>query len=102
MDRHAIVTGAARGIGAAIARALAAEGTTVTLLGRSRDALQQLQAELPGSGIAVADITSEPDVRAAFAQGRTIRPSKLCTRQSASFKPCLIVMTAVWRHRDRM
>ena len=72
-SRHAIVTGAARGIGAAIARALAAEGAAVTLLGRSRDALQQLQAELPGSGIAIADITSESDVRTAFEQARAER-----------------------------
>ena len=36
--RHAVVTGAARGIGAAIVRVLAAEGAVVTLLGRRRDA----------------------------------------------------------------
>ena len=39
--RHALVTGAARGIGAAIARALAHEGARVTLLGRRRDALKR-------------------------------------------------------------
>ena len=40
--RHALVTGAARGIGAAIVRMLAAEGASVTLLGRQREALQRL------------------------------------------------------------
>ncbi|HZH26914.1 MAG TPA: SDR family NAD(P)-dependent oxidoreductase [Azospirillaceae bacterium] len=37
--RHAFVTGASRGIGAAIARALAATGRRVTILGRSREGL---------------------------------------------------------------
>jgi NAD(P)-dependent dehydrogenase (short-subunit alcohol dehydrogenase family) len=71
--RHALITGAARGIGAAIARALAADGATVTLLGRNRDSLRQLQSELPRSGIAVADITQDADVRAAFEQARAER-----------------------------
>jgi NAD(P)-dependent dehydrogenase (short-subunit alcohol dehydrogenase family) len=34
---HAVVTGAGRGIGAAIARALASEGAKVSLLGRNRE-----------------------------------------------------------------
>jgi NAD(P)-dependent dehydrogenase (short-subunit alcohol dehydrogenase family) len=71
--RHALITGAARGIGAAIARALAADGATVTLLGRNRDSLRQLQSGLPRSGIAVADITQDADVRAAFEQARAER-----------------------------
>ncbi|WP_157071958.1 SDR family NAD(P)-dependent oxidoreductase, partial [Cupriavidus sp. HPC(L)] len=35
--RHALVTGGARGIGAAIAGRLLAEGASVTLLGRDGD-----------------------------------------------------------------
>ncbi len=48
--RHALVTGAARGIGAEIARTLAADGAKLTLLGRQRETLQRLADELPGTG----------------------------------------------------
>jgi NAD(P)-dependent dehydrogenase (short-subunit alcohol dehydrogenase family) len=44
--RHALVTGAGSGIGAAIARALVAEGANVTLAGRRSEPLQVLAAEL--------------------------------------------------------
>jgi len=73
--RHALVTGAARGIGAEIARRLAAEGASLTLLGRSRDALQQLAEALPGAGhgIAVADVSDAQAVAAAFEQARAVR-----------------------------
>jgi NAD(P)-dependent dehydrogenase (short-subunit alcohol dehydrogenase family) len=67
--QHALVTGAARGIGGAIARMLAAEGATLTLLGRAREALEQLAADLPGQhGVAVADITDPQQIQAAFEQ----------------------------------
>ena len=44
--RHALVTGAGSGIGAAIARALVAEGARVTLAGRRREPLEKLALEL--------------------------------------------------------
>src|SRR5690606_100832 len=68
--RHALVTGAGRGIGAEIARALAAEGAELTLLGRSCAALDALAADLGGDARAhgvVADVTDETKVAAAFA-----------------------------------
>lgn len=72
--QHALVTGAARGIGAEIARMLAREGAALTLLGRNRAALQALAAELPGEhGIAVADVGDEAQVRQAFAAARAQR-----------------------------
>jgi NAD(P)-dependent dehydrogenase (short-subunit alcohol dehydrogenase family) len=71
---HAVITGAARGIGAAIARTLAAEGVRLTLLGRNRAALAQLAESLPGApGIAVADVADRTQVLAAFEQARAAR-----------------------------
>jgi NADP-dependent 3-hydroxy acid dehydrogenase YdfG len=46
---RAIVTGASRGIGRAVAEALAARGVTVGLAARSTDQLEALAAELPGT-----------------------------------------------------
>ncbi|MEJ8856551.1 SDR family NAD(P)-dependent oxidoreductase [Variovorax robiniae] len=71
-NRHAVVTGAARGIGAEIARTLAADGARLTLLGRQRETLQRLADQLPGGGhfIAVADVADQASVTAAFAEAR--------------------------------
>ena len=52
--RHALVTGAGSGIGAAIARSLVAEGARVTLAGRRRAPLEALAAEL-GDKTFIAD-----------------------------------------------
>ena len=71
--RHAVITGAARGIGAAIAERLAAEGAVLTLLGRNLDTLQALAAQLPASAKALpvaCDITSADSVAQAFAAAR--------------------------------
>jgi short-subunit dehydrogenase len=60
--RKALLTGATGGLGRAIAKALAQSGAQVTLSARKREALEQLAAELPGSGHSVlpADL-AEPD-----------------------------------------
>ena len=44
--RTAIVTGASRGIGAAVAAGLAAEGVDVALVARSREPLENLARDL--------------------------------------------------------
>ncbi|HET9646455.1 MAG TPA: SDR family NAD(P)-dependent oxidoreductase [Burkholderiaceae bacterium] len=72
--RHALVTGAARGIGAEIARVLAAEGASLTVLGRHPEALAKVIAKLPGShGFAVANVSDAQQVRAAFERARSER-----------------------------
>ncbi|WP_144632616.1 SDR family NAD(P)-dependent oxidoreductase [Bordetella genomosp. 13] len=69
--RHALVTGAARGIGLACARTLLARGAAVTLLGRDPAALQAAADTLDAAdrvGIASADVADAASVQAAFAQ----------------------------------
>ncbi|MGB5971681.1 MAG: SDR family oxidoreductase [Nodosilinea sp.] len=51
LPRRALVTGASRGIGRAIARALAQSGYDVALISRSLDSLQPVQAELTACGV---------------------------------------------------
>ena len=48
-DKVAIVTGASRGIGRAIAAAFAREGAAVVICGRKQETLDQVAAELAGS-----------------------------------------------------
>lgn len=69
--RHVVVTGAARGIGAAIARSLAEEGARLSLMGRRRDALEQLAGTLAGThAVVTVDVADAASVAAAFAQAR--------------------------------
>jgi NAD(P)-dependent dehydrogenase (short-subunit alcohol dehydrogenase family) len=72
-DRHAVVTGASRGIGGTIAAALAARGARVCLLGRDGKGLASVSTALGGPGRAapiVADVTDAASVNAAFAKAR--------------------------------
>ena len=57
--RTAIVTGASRGIGVYIARALAAEGVDLALSARSLEPIQALAAELAASGVKCVAIASD-------------------------------------------
>jgi len=68
--RHALVTGSGGGVGAAIARALAAEGAAVTLAGRRLDPLVHLAGRLPKAQALRADVTREDEVQALFAAAR--------------------------------
>lgn len=71
--RHAVVTGAGQGIGAAVAGALAACGADVTLMGRRTETLTAVAAQLPAGGrshVVAADVTQAEQVAAAFADAR--------------------------------
>lgn len=65
--RHALVTGAGRGIGATIAARLVAEGARVTLLSRTQSQLDQVMRDLGDSAQSVcADITDLQGTREAI------------------------------------
>ena len=57
-NKVVLVTGGAKGIGAAIVRAAAAEAAIPVIMDRDGDASKQLRAEFPMSHVIVADLTS--------------------------------------------
>jgi 3-oxoacyl-[acyl-carrier protein] reductase len=61
LDGVALVTGGGRGIGANIARELAAAGMRVAVSARSRDEVDAVAAEIAGLGVA-ADVSDRADV----------------------------------------
>ena len=69
-DRVALVTGASRGIGAAIARAYAREGATVGCLGRDRSGLDEVARSIEIAGgtcvVLEADVRDHEQLRLAF------------------------------------
>lgn len=69
--RTALVTGAAGGIGRAVAQALTAEGVRVALLDRSRAGLAETAALCAGSVPVVADVTDEDAVEGAVREAVT-------------------------------
>jgi len=84
---HAVVTGATNGIGEAIARRLAGDGVTVTLVGRSDERLlatrERIEAAVPG-----ADLLTERADLAELAQVRELAgrcsPGRFPTLSSAT------------------
>lgn len=67
----AVITGASRGIGRAIAAAADARGARLCLIGRSPDALDKVRAELHGNAIiAVVDLTDRHQLEAAAETAR--------------------------------
>ncbi len=64
--RTALVMGASRGIGRAIAEALAREGARVAMASRSRESLQEAAAEIEGEALALEADTSDLDRMAAL------------------------------------
>src|ERR1700731_4273376 len=72
-DRVALITGASRGIGYAIAKALQEQGVRVALISRDEDALKSAAAPLPAPGpndvlTLGADVTDTEPVRTAVAK----------------------------------
>ena len=64
--KHAVVTGASRGIGAATALTLAAQGAHLTLMGRDQGALNKVSAAIPDSKAVICDVTDAAAVTRVF------------------------------------
>src|SRR5579863_5966308 len=64
-DHVFIVTGASSGIGLSTAAALSEKGAKVALLARTKQALEELASQLPGSLPVVADMTDFEGIRQA-------------------------------------
>jgi len=94
--RHAVVTGGGRGIGAAIAGALAAAGARVTLMGRSEMPLRERAAALPAAQAIRCDIAEEAGVAAAFAEAtRTFGPAAILVNNAGAAASAPLVRTSL-------
>jgi NAD(P)-dependent dehydrogenase (short-subunit alcohol dehydrogenase family) len=71
--RHALVTGGGRGIGRAVAAALAGAGAAVTVLGRSEATLRDAVSAGEAEGYAVADVTEETAMKRSVAEAEAVR-----------------------------
>jgi NAD(P)-dependent dehydrogenase (short-subunit alcohol dehydrogenase family) len=68
--RHAFITGGGSGIGLAAARALAATGARLTLVGRSIDKVKAAAEEFDDAHALACDVTDETSVKTAFGEAR--------------------------------
>jgi len=87
---RAVVTGATNGIGEAIARRLAGEGLTVTLVGRTNERLQaareRIDAAVPGADLVLeradlAELAQVRDLAGRLLAGPLARPGAECVRK---------------------
>jgi NAD(P)-dependent dehydrogenase (short-subunit alcohol dehydrogenase family) len=70
MGKVCAIIGVGPGNGAAFARRFAADGYAVALMGRTRETLEAVAAEVPGSRAVTCDAGDPASVRAAFAEVR--------------------------------
>jgi NAD(P)-dependent dehydrogenase (short-subunit alcohol dehydrogenase family) len=84
--KNAIVTGASRGIGAAIARALDKAGARVALVARNRDGLVEVAGELSHEPVVITADLEEPEAPAEVARraAQLLGPIELLVNNAAA------------------
>ena len=102
--KTAVVTGASRGIGRAIALRLAGAGAEVALWARDQNALRQVAAEISAAGgkatAIVTDVTDSAGVgRAADLVRQTMAPVSIVVNNAGAVvrKPLVATTDAEWR-----
>ena len=81
---HALVTGGGRGIGRAIAAALAGVGATVTVLGRNAATLEDTVGAGASHFAAVADVSDEAALKVAIAKAAERQPIDILIANAGS------------------
>ena len=97
--KHAVVTGGARGIGAAVTRALVTHGANVTMLGRSAAAASEL-TDNPRLHYAQADVCEPESLERAFDAARSsFGPIHILVNNAGEGRSAPFVKTdfALWR-----
>jgi NAD(P)-dependent dehydrogenase (short-subunit alcohol dehydrogenase family) len=101
-DKAVLITGASRGIGLAIARALEREGAMLILVARNREPLARAAAQLPGSVLSrPVDVTQPSEVKQLFAAvRRRIRRLDVLINNAGVFTYKAFAKTTLedWRH----
>lgn len=103
-QRHAVITGASRGIGAAVATQLAQAGANVTLMGRDSDSLKRLAQQLGTqirTHIQVVDLADTATVQTAMQEAvAALGPIHILVNNAgqASSQPFEKTDLALWQH----
>ena len=100
--QHALVTGGGSGIGLASARALAADGARVTLVGRNEEKLAAAAADFPEDALVdvhAADVADESQVEAAVraADGRAALTIAVANAGTGDIAPLVATDSERWR-----
>ena len=99
--RHAVITGAAKGIGAAIADRLDAEGASITLMGRTPETLELKAQNLNKAQAVQVDVASEDSVIEAFSKAsNTLGPVDILVNNAgaALSAPLHRTQTSDWQY----
>ncbi|KUO53224.1 MAG: 3-hydroxyacyl-CoA dehydrogenase [Sphingomonadales bacterium BRH_c42] len=93
--QHVVITGGGTGIGAAIARRLAAEGAKLTLAARDVDRLRSLCATFPDAQAVHLDITDEASVAIAMESATARAPVSILVNNAGGAETAPLAKTSL-------